>query len=79
VLNILSYQGLRPGLPKKAHPKLLDLMQRCWEADPSKRPAFPDILAELEDLLSHVQVSPEALAFASSERETLTKLDPVHS
>jgi len=54
-------------------------MQRCWEADPSKRPAFPDILAELEDLLSHVQVSPEALAFASSERETLTKLDPVHS
>ncbi|OEL31973.1 Serine/threonine-protein kinase STY8 [Dichanthelium oligosanthes] len=48
-------QGLRPGLPKKAHPKLLDLMQRCWEADPSNRPAFPDILAELEDLLAHVQ------------------------
>jgi serine/threonine protein kinase len=48
-------QGLRPGLPKKAHPKLLDLMQRCWEADPSKRPAFPDILVEVEDLLSHVQ------------------------
>jgi serine/threonine protein kinase len=51
-------QGLRPGLPKKAHPKLLDLMQRCWEADPSKRPAFPDILVEVEDLLSHVQVCP---------------------
>ncbi|CAN6344490.1 unnamed protein product [Urochloa humidicola] len=48
-------QGLRPGLPKKAHPKLLDLMQRCWVADPSTRPAFPDILAELEDLLAHVQ------------------------
>ncbi|RCV36118.1 hypothetical protein SEVIR_7G306100v4 [Setaria viridis] len=48
-------QGLRPGLPKKAHPKLLDLMKRCWEADPSNRPVFPDILAELEDLLAHVQ------------------------
>nr|CAB3463152.1 unnamed protein product [Digitaria exilis] len=48
-------QGLRPGLPKKAHPKLLDLLQGCWEADPSKRPAFPDILAELEDLLAQVQ------------------------
>ncbi|KAL6642304.1 hypothetical protein ACP70R_020485 [Stipagrostis hirtigluma subsp. patula] len=48
-------QGLRPGLPKKAHPKLLGLMQRCWEADPSKRPAFPDVLAELEDLLVQVQ------------------------
>jgi hypothetical protein len=58
VLNVLSYQGLRPGLPKKAHPKLLDIMQRCWEADPSKRPAFPDILVEVEDLLSHVQVCP---------------------
>uniref|UniRef100_A0A0A9E3D6 Serine-threonine/tyrosine-protein kinase catalytic domain-containing protein n=1 Tax=Arundo donax TaxID=35708 RepID=A0A0A9E3D6_ARUDO len=48
-------QGLRPGLPKKAHPKLLDLMQRCWEADPSNRPSFPDVLAELEDLLAQVQ------------------------
>ncbi|KAK3139388.1 hypothetical protein QOZ80_5AG0382470 [Eleusine coracana subsp. coracana] len=48
-------QGLRPGLPKKAHPKLLDLMKRCWEADPSNRPAFPEILAELEDLLTKVQ------------------------
>ncbi|KAL6906119.1 hypothetical protein ACP4OV_003720 [Aristida adscensionis] len=48
-------QGLRPGLPKKAHPKLLNLMQRCWQADPSNRPAFPDILAELEDLLAQVQ------------------------
>jgi len=48
-------QGLRPGLPKKTHPKLLDLMQRCWEADPSDRPAFSDILAELEDLLAQAQ------------------------
>ncbi|KAG8093650.1 hypothetical protein GUJ93_ZPchr0012g21214 [Zizania palustris] len=48
-------QGLRPGLPENAHPKLLDLMQRCWETIPSNRPAFPDILSELEDLLAHVQ------------------------
>uniref|UniRef100_A0A0D9XX50 non-specific serine/threonine protein kinase n=2 Tax=Leersia perrieri TaxID=77586 RepID=A0A0D9XX50_9ORYZ len=48
-------QGLRPGLPENAHPQLLDLMQRCWEAIPSNRPAFSDILAELEDLLARVQ------------------------
>jgi hypothetical protein len=60
---VLPYQGLRPGLPKKAHPKLLDLMQRCWQADPSIRPAFPDILAELEDLLTIVQVLPEPVTF----------------
>lgn len=40
------------------HPKILDLMQRCWEADPSNRPAFSDILAELEGLLTQVQVIP---------------------
>ncbi|CAL4904088.1 unnamed protein product [Urochloa decumbens] len=63
-------QGLRPGLPKKAHPKLLDLMQRCWEADPSNRPAFPDILAELEDLLAHVQgASGKTAANDSSKKD----------
>uniref|UniRef100_A0A804RGI0 non-specific serine/threonine protein kinase n=1 Tax=Zea mays TaxID=4577 RepID=A0A804RGI0_MAIZE len=59
-------QGLRPGLPKKTHPKVLDLMQRCWEADPSARPAFPDILAELEDLLAQVQGTPGKTAHAPS-------------
>ncbi|KQJ92138.1 serine/threonine-protein kinase STY46 [Brachypodium distachyon] len=48
-------QGLRPGLPENTHPKLLDLLQRCWETIPSNRPSFPDILTELEDLLAEVQ------------------------
>uniref|UniRef100_M8BML2 Serine/threonine-protein kinase HT1 n=1 Tax=Aegilops tauschii TaxID=37682 RepID=M8BML2_AEGTA len=48
-------QGLRPVLPEKTHPKLLDLLQRCWETIPSNRPAFPDILTELEGLLAEVQ------------------------
>ncbi|KAM3255687.1 hypothetical protein ACQJBY_048706 [Aegilops geniculata] len=48
-------QGLRPVLPEKTHPKLLDLLQRCWETIPSYRPAFPDILTELEGLLAEVQ------------------------
>ncbi|KAI3460482.1 hypothetical protein Pfo_017145 [Paulownia fortunei] len=48
-------QGLRPKLPEKAHPKLLDLMQRCWEALPSNRPSFSEIRVELEELLQEVQ------------------------
>ncbi|KAK7283577.1 hypothetical protein RIF29_13178 [Crotalaria pallida] len=44
-------QGLRPELPKHGHPKLLDLMQRCWEGDPSNRPSFQEITVELENLL----------------------------
>ncbi|XBI79788.1 hypothetical protein VPH35_089133 [Triticum aestivum] len=50
-------QGLRPVLPEKTHPKLLDLLQRCWETIPSNRPAFSDILTELEGLLAEVQVT----------------------
>ncbi|KAL0360377.1 UNVERIFIED_CONTAM: Serine/threonine-protein kinase STY17 [Sesamum radiatum] len=49
-------QGLRPELPKNAHPKLLDLMQRCWEAVPSNRPSFSEIRIELEELLQEVKV-----------------------
>ncbi|KAJ0086664.1 hypothetical protein Patl1_08094 [Pistacia atlantica] len=48
-------QGLRPDLPENAHPKLLDLMQRCWEGVPNKRPSFSDIELELEALVREVQ------------------------
>ncbi|KEH43661.1 serine/threonine-protein kinase STY46 isoform X2 [Medicago truncatula] len=48
-------QGLRPELPKNGHPKLLDLMQRCWEAIPSSRPSFNEIRVELENLLLEVE------------------------
>ncbi|XVE95685.1 hypothetical protein REPUB_Repub02eG0119900 [Reevesia pubescens] len=47
-------QGLRPDLPENAHPKLLDLMQRCWEAAFDKRPSFSEITAELDTLFEEV-------------------------
>ncbi|BBH08846.1 ACT-like protein tyrosine kinase family protein [Prunus dulcis] len=53
-------QGLRPDLPSTGHPKLLELMQRCWDADPSNRPSFSDIIAQLECLLQEVQEISEA-------------------
>ncbi|KAL6005495.1 hypothetical protein ACLOJK_006062 [Asimina triloba] len=49
-------QGLRPVLPDKTHPQLLDLMQRCWEAAPANRPSFSQITVELEELLLVVRV-----------------------
>lgn len=48
-------QGLRPELPENAHPKLLDLMQRCWVATPSDRPDFSAIKVELELLLHEIE------------------------
>ncbi|XP_004496487.1 serine/threonine-protein kinase STY46-like isoform X2 [Cicer arietinum] len=53
-------QGLRPELPKHGHPKLLDLMQKCWEAIPSSRPSFNEIRTELENLLLEVENNSEA-------------------
>ncbi|XP_027363159.1 serine/threonine-protein kinase STY46-like isoform X1 [Abrus precatorius] len=53
-------QGLRPELPKHGHPKLLDLMQRCWEAIPSNRPSFNEITVELENLLQETENDSEA-------------------
>ncbi|XP_050268583.1 serine/threonine-protein kinase STY46-like isoform X1 [Quercus robur] len=54
-------QGLRPDLPKNAHPKLLELMQRCWEAVPDNRPCFSVITSELETLLQEVQITSEVV------------------
>lgn len=51
-----TFQGLRPDLPENAHPKILDLMQRCWDAVPGNRPSFSEIKLELEVLFQEVQV-----------------------
>ncbi|XP_023550620.1 serine/threonine-protein kinase STY46-like isoform X3 [Cucurbita pepo subsp. pepo] len=59
-------QGLRPDLPKNAHPKLLDLMRRCWDAEPENRPPFTEIKVELENLLEEVQVYLLPLVFTTS-------------
>ncbi|XP_004141017.2 serine/threonine-protein kinase STY8 isoform X1 [Cucumis sativus] len=49
-------QGLRPDLPKNVHPKLLDMMQRCWDAEPVNRPPFTEIKVELKSLLEEVEM-----------------------
>ncbi|KAJ6839206.1 serine/threonine-protein kinase STY8-like [Iris pallida] len=50
-------QGDRPELPENTHPKLLALMQRCWDANPTIRPSFSEIEIELEELLKEVQAT----------------------
>ncbi|KAL6497932.1 Serine/threonine-protein kinase sty46 [Orobanche hederae] len=52
-------QGLRPTIPKHTHPKLTELLERCWQKDPALRPDFSEatrilqqIAKELNDILS---------------------------
>uniref|UniRef100_A0A7N2KTD3 Serine-threonine/tyrosine-protein kinase catalytic domain-containing protein n=1 Tax=Quercus lobata TaxID=97700 RepID=A0A7N2KTD3_QUELO len=42
--------GLRPSIPSHTPPKLGELLERCWQQDPSLRPEFSKIL----DILRHM-------------------------
>ncbi|XP_072972628.1 serine/threonine-protein kinase STY8-like isoform X2 [Typha angustifolia] len=53
-------QGMRPDIPRHMHPGLSDLMKRCWEENPTKRPSFSTITRELEELFQQVQGKGEA-------------------
>jgi serine/threonine protein kinase len=58
ILNIT--QGLRPILKKrqfKGCPSFLkDMMLKCWDHDPSARPSFAEIAAELKERLTLVKL-----------------------
>lgn len=43
-------QGLRPTIPKNTHPKLAELLEKCWQQDPTERPDFSEILDILKQL-----------------------------
>ncbi|GAA0172077.1 non-receptor serine/threonine protein kinase [Lithospermum erythrorhizon] len=47
-------KGLRPTIPKSTHPKFVDLLEKCWQQDPTLRPNFPEILEILRQLAKEV-------------------------
>lgn len=49
-------QGLRPTIPKHAHAKLSELLQKCWQQDPAERPDFSEILETLQRIAEEVCV-----------------------
>ncbi|KAF3971541.1 hypothetical protein CMV_004874 [Castanea mollissima] len=48
--ELLTGKGLRPTIPRHTPPKLGELLERCWQQDPSLRPEFSQIL----DILRHM-------------------------
>ncbi|CAI9111012.1 OLC1v1011143C1 [Oldenlandia corymbosa var. corymbosa] len=47
-------QGLRPEIPKDTNPKLVDLLEKCWQQEPTLRPKFSEILETLQRLAKEV-------------------------
>ncbi|KAK6946478.1 Serine-threonine/tyrosine-protein kinase, catalytic domain [Dillenia turbinata] len=47
-------KGLRPTIPKHTHPKLAELLERCWMQDPNLRPDFSEIIEILKHIAKEV-------------------------
>ncbi|KAH0896409.1 hypothetical protein HID58_045977 [Brassica napus] len=54
----MAPEGLRPKIPKKTHPKVKGLLQRCWNQDPKDRPEFEEIIEMLQHIMIEVNVVP---------------------
>ncbi|CAN0878808.1 Serine/threonine-protein kinase STY46 [Linum grandiflorum] len=47
-------KSLRPTIPKHTSPKLAELLERCWQQDPSVRPDFSEIIEVLQNIAKEV-------------------------
>ncbi|XP_047959594.1 serine/threonine-protein kinase STY8-like isoform X2 [Salvia hispanica] len=43
-------KGLRPTIPRHTHPLVVELLERCWQQDPSLRPEFSEIIEILQSI-----------------------------
>lgn len=54
-------QALRPTIPKNTHPKFAELLERCWQQDPTQRPDFSEIVEILQRLAKEVLCCPAVI------------------
>ncbi|XP_059633286.1 serine/threonine-protein kinase STY46-like isoform X2 [Cornus florida] len=47
-------KGLRPKIPRDTHPEIVELLERCWQQDPSLRPEFSEIIEILQQMAKKV-------------------------
>ncbi|KAF3440364.1 hypothetical protein FNV43_RR18648 [Rhamnella rubrinervis] len=43
-------KGLRPTIPKNTNPRVAELLNKCWQQDPTQRPNF----SEITEILQHI-------------------------
>ncbi|KAG8378000.1 hypothetical protein BUALT_Bualt08G0092600 [Buddleja alternifolia] len=47
-------KGLRPGIPRHTHPLVVELLERCWQQEPSLRPEFSEIIEILQYMAKRI-------------------------
>ncbi|KAL6963654.1 Serine/threonine-protein kinase sty46 [Sarracenia purpurea var. burkii] len=47
-------KGLRPTIPKNTLPRLAELLERCWQQEPTLRPDFSEIIGILQQIAKEV-------------------------
>ncbi|KAH7848974.1 hypothetical protein Vadar_011086 [Vaccinium darrowii] len=47
-------QDLRPTIPKNTDPKLVELLERCWQQNPTLRHDFSEIIEMLQQMAKEV-------------------------
>lgn len=72
----VTHHGARPPPLPHCPPALARLMERCWQEDPAERPAFSELLLELQEQLQalrRVQQAPPSLRNSASGIATDTE------
>ncbi|RWR84515.1 Protein kinase domain-containing protein [Cinnamomum micranthum f. kanehirae] len=71
-------KGLRPTIPKHTHPKLAELLERCWQQDPSLRPDFSKIIELLQLIAKEVGSDAEEKRKEKTAHRFLSALKRIH-
>ncbi|KAJ7566535.1 hypothetical protein O6H91_02G107800 [Diphasiastrum complanatum] len=57
-LGVLQ-EGLRPIIPPGTEPRVVKLLERCWQTDPLQRPEFSEITAVLQEISDEMKEQAE--------------------
>ncbi|EYU17550.1 hypothetical protein MIMGU_mgv1a004130mg [Erythranthe guttata] len=47
-------KGLRPSIPRHTHPLVVELLEKCWQQEPSLRPEFSEIIEILQHMAKKI-------------------------
>merc|ERR1712100_482500 len=66
----VAKKGLRPTMPRKCPAPIVDLLQRGWDADPTKRPSLPALLAEIDAMKASLTTDPSVWTVRHSTKHS---------